>query len=140
MWQVITFTLSSLSESLENPNKFLEDVDNLLGFSKGSDSEDRVKVMTCHRSKGLEFKVVFVAGVNDGLLPHAKSGNEAEEKRLFYVAMTRAENELYISSTMYYGNRDMGISKFIYEIFDNNYIKSRYIDNVEEFEEDWDEE
>ena len=131
-----------LANKYDNIDKFLEDVDNLLGFSKGSDSEDRVKVMTCHRSKGLEFKVVFVAGVNDGLLPHAKSGNENEERRLLYVGMTRAEVRLFLSSTRFYGNRDMGISKFIYEIFDNNYIKSRYIGDIDEFEdeEDWEDE
>ena len=128
-----------LANKYDNIDKFLEDVDNLLGFSKGSDSEDRVKVMTCHKSKGLEFKVVFVAGVNEGLLPHAKSGNEAEERRLLYVGMTRAENQLFLSSTRFYGNRDMGISKFMYDLFEDSYIRSRYIGDIEEFEdeEDW---
>ena len=131
-----------LANKYDNIDKFLEDVDNLLGFSKGSDNEDRVKVMTCHKSKGMEYPIVFVAGVNEGLLPHAKSGNEAEEKRLFYVAMTRAENQLYISSTMYYGNKEMGISKFIYGIFSKDYINSRHIGDVDEFEneEDWEDE
>ena len=128
-----------LANKYDNIDKFLEDVDNLLGFSKGSDSEDRVKVMTCHKSKGLEYPIVFVAGVNDGLLPHAKSGNEAEERRLLYVGMTRAENQLFLSSTRFYGNRDMGISKFIYDLFEDSYIRSRYIGDIEEFEdeEDW---
>jgi len=95
--------------------------------------------MTCHKSKGLEYPIVFVAGVNDGLLPHAKSGNEAEERRLLYVGMTRAENQLFLSSTRFYGNRDMGISKFIYDLFEDSYIRSRYIGDIEEFEdeEDW---
>ena len=128
-----------LANKYDNIDKFLEDVDNLLGFSKGSDSEDRVKVMTCHKSKGLEYPIVFVAGVNDGLLPHAKSGNEAEERRLLYVGMTRAENQLFLSSTRFYGNRDMGISKFMYDLFEDSYIRSRYIGDIEEFEdeEDW---
>ena len=130
-----------LANKYDNIDKFLEDVDNLLGFSKGSDSEDRVKVMTCHRSKGLEFKVVFVAGVNDGLLPHAKSGNEAEERRLLYVGMTRAEQMLFISSTRFYGNREMGISKFIYDIFSKETIRNSFIDDIEDFEEeDWEDE
>ena len=127
-----------LANKYSSIDSFLEEVDKLLGFSKGSDSDDKVKVMTCHRSKGLEFKIVFLAGVNDGLLPHAKSDNEAEERRLFYVGMTRAEQLLYIISTMYYGNKEMGISKFIFDIFDKKYVKSRYIGDIEEFEdEDW---
>ena len=56
--------------------------------------------------------------------------------------MTRAENQLYISSTMYYGNKEMGISKFIYGIFSKDYINSRHIGDVDEFEneEDWEDE
>ena len=131
-----------LANKYNSIDDFLKEVDNLLGFSNDSDGKDKVNIMTIHRSKGLEFKVVFVAGVNDGLLPHAKSGNENEERRLLYVGMTRAEVRLFLSSTRFYGNRDMGISKFIYEIFDNNYIKSRYIGDIDEFEdeEDWEDE
>ena len=59
--------------------------------------------MTIHASKGLEFPAVFVIGVNDGLLPHQKSMTTPEgfeeERRLFYVAVTRAERLLHISYT-----------------------------------------
>ncbi|MDI9387109.1 MAG: ATP-dependent helicase, partial [Spirochaetota bacterium] len=59
--------------------------------------------MTIHASKGLEFPVVFIAGAEDGLIPHARSmeegdGNIEEERRLFYVAITRAQDKLFISS------------------------------------------
>lgn len=127
-------SLVELANKYDNINTFLDDVDSLLGFTNNSEVEDRVKIMTIHKSKGLEFPIVFVAGVNESLLPHAKSGNENEEKRLLYVALTRAEKELYVSSTMFYGNRDMGISKFIYDIFDKEYIKSRFVKG--EFVED----
>ena len=63
----------------------------------------RVQVMTIHAAKGLEFTAVFVAGVDDGVLPHQKAlaespDNEEEERRLFYVAITRAKRRLFLSS------------------------------------------
>ena len=61
---------------------------------------DTVKLTTVHQSKGLEFDVVFVIGVADGMFPgrRAIEANDVEEeRRLFYVAVTRAKNELYIS-------------------------------------------
>jgi len=61
---------------------------------------DRVPLLTIHSAKGLEFDVVFVVGCEEGLLPHisAQSGRELEEeKRLFYVALTRAKSMVYLS-------------------------------------------
>ena len=61
-----------------------------------------VKLMTVHASKGLEFNTVFVVGLEFGLFPHDKDGSEApedaeEERRLFYVALTRAEKRIFLS-------------------------------------------
>ncbi|MBQ8384066.1 MAG: UvrD-helicase domain-containing protein [Spirochaetaceae bacterium] len=63
----------------------------------------KVNLMTIHASKGLEFPVVFIAGAEDGIIPHARSIEESEEnieeeRRLFYVAITRAQHKLYISA------------------------------------------
>ena len=61
---------------------------------------DTVKLTTVHQSKGLEFDVVFVIGLADGMFPGRRSieaGDVEEERRLFYVAVTRAKNELYLS-------------------------------------------
>jgi DNA helicase-2/ATP-dependent DNA helicase PcrA len=63
--------------------------------------EEAVKLSTIHQAKGLEFDVVFVLMLCDGLFPSARSAEtpdgEEEERRLFYVAVTRARNELYLS-------------------------------------------
>ena len=68
---------------------------------RGDSGEEKVSLMTIHAAKGLEFPAVFVVGVNEDLLPHRRSletleGLE-EERRLFYVAVTRAERLLYLS-------------------------------------------
>jgi DNA helicase-2/ATP-dependent DNA helicase PcrA len=64
-----------------------------------------VNLMTIHAAKGLEFEVVFIAGCEDGVIPHARSleegeGNLEEERRLFYVAVTRARRRLLVSSCL----------------------------------------
>lgn len=68
------------------------------------DQNARVTLMTIHSAKGLEFPVVFIAGLEDGIFPHSRSVNDPkeleEERRLAYVAITRAERVLYISHSM----------------------------------------
>lgn len=77
----------------------------LLSRDDMDDDNDKGKVnlMTIHASKGLEFPVVFIAGAEEGLIPHARAveendGDVEEERRLFYVAITRARDKLFISS------------------------------------------
>lgn len=64
----------------------------------------QVTLMTAHSAKGLEFPVVFIVGLEDGLFPHSRSATDAaeleEERRLAYVAMTRAERYLYVTHAM----------------------------------------
>jgi DNA helicase-2/ATP-dependent DNA helicase PcrA len=62
--------------------------------------DDSVNLMTLHNTKGLEFEVVFIIGIGEGMLPHYRSikeGNIEEERRLFYVGITRAKKKLYLS-------------------------------------------
>lgn len=65
------------------------------------DPEASVTLMTMHSAKGVEFEVVFIVGLEEGLFPHARSGREAdeieEERRLCYVAITRAQKRLYLT-------------------------------------------
>ena len=87
---------------------------------------EALQLMTVHASKGLEFKAVFISGLEEGLFPHEQSGFEAngleEERRLMYVAVTRARQRLYIShaqSRMLHGQVRYGIpSRFLDEIPD----------------------
>jgi len=91
------------------------------------DAADKVQLMTLHRSKGLEFPVVFLAGMNQGLLPHHRSieyvgGKVApesveEERRLAYVGMTRAMDRLYLSTTEMYNDKQMEPSMFLKEVW-----------------------
>lgn len=108
--------------SLERMAADYKDVGRFLAFVKKFSKEKKkdsnaVQLMTIHKSKGLEFPIVFVVGVNQGILPHEKNENQNEEKRLMYVAMTRAEKILNISSTAKYGGRDAKESEFIANIF-----------------------
>lgn len=99
---------------------------------------DAVNFMTIHKSKGLEFPVVFVCGVSEGILPHSsalaadKNSDRSaiqvgdnkieaaleEERRLAYVAVTRAQEELYISSPSYYRGKPAAVSPFILSAYD----------------------
>ncbi|HEV8147113.1 MAG TPA: UvrD-helicase domain-containing protein [Bryobacteraceae bacterium] len=77
----------------------------LLSDADSVDSRAQVSLLTMHNAKGLEFPVVFIAGAEEGLFPHSRSldsaGSMEEERRLCYVAMTRAEKKLYLSWARY---------------------------------------
>ena len=90
--------------------------------------KDGVKLMTVHAAKGLEFDTVFVTGLEDGLFPHERDDPPAggenidteEERRLFYVALTRAKKKAYLTyaiSRRIFGTRSMNMpSEFITEL------------------------
>lgn len=88
----------------DNAQKTLNDFLNETSLVAGVDSLDEgshVTLMTLHSSKGLEFPIVFIAGMEEGIFPHGKSMSDdaemEEERRLAYVGMTRAEERLYLS-------------------------------------------
>ncbi|MCL2349096.1 MAG: UvrD-helicase domain-containing protein [Planctomycetaceae bacterium] len=84
---------------------FLEQVALASDVDAWDDDSDRVSLMTLHAAKGLEFPVVYLIAVEEGMLPHDRSSNDPmqleEERRLFFVGMTRAEEELRLSRTQY---------------------------------------
>jgi DNA helicase-2/ATP-dependent DNA helicase PcrA len=84
---------------------------------------DGIRIMTMHSSKGLEFETVFIVDVNEDITPHKKAllpEDIEEERRLFYVALTRAKKYLYIFSPKKRYNKDMEPSRFINELKGNN--------------------
>ena len=96
--------LSYIQENGEEASlaAFLEEVSLLSDLDRSDLTEDKITLMTLHGAKGLEFPVVFLVGLSDGLFPSALSlGDDEEieeERRLCYVGITRAEEELYLSS------------------------------------------
>jgi DNA helicase-2/ATP-dependent DNA helicase PcrA len=71
------------------------------GDNQAQEGQDAIQLMTVHASKGLEFDVVFITGMEEGLFPHENAMNDfdglEEERRLMYVAITRARQRLYLS-------------------------------------------
>jgi DNA helicase II / ATP-dependent DNA helicase PcrA len=124
------------------PTLFLEEL--MLEGHGASSKNDGVKITlaTIHNAKGLEFPVVFILGLEEDLFPHinAKMNDEGieEERRLFYVGMTRAKERLFISASMsrflFGGLRSTRVSRFFKEIpvhFSKPYKKSiQYIDKT----------
>lgn len=91
---------------------------------KEKEEFDAVRLMTIHSAKGLEFPYVFITGLEEGLFPHARFGDEhtdtEEERRLFYVALTRAEKKVYLSyahiRTIFGSQRVNAPSSFLHDI------------------------
>lgn len=109
-----------------NLNEFLDEISLMSDVDKNENNDNAVTLMTLHSAKGLEFDVVFLVGMEEGLFPHANSINEEggldEERRLCYVGITRARDILYIMNAkrrMLYGQ-------------DNANLPSRFIDEIDE--------
>lgn len=107
--------------------QFLEEVTLLQETDKVKEGERAVTLMTMHAAKGLEFPVVFIAGMEEGLFPHSRTlwapDELEEERRLCYVAITRAKEQLHISLAKWrniYGSRAANIpSRFLSEVPDH---------------------
>lgn len=121
--------LSAISEyekTEENPSLagFLENISLVSDLDGYDDEEDICVLMTIHSAKGLEFPVVFLAGMEEGLFPSARSSETSEdleeERRLCYVAITRTKEQLFISTaksrTLYGQTTHQSNSRFLAEI------------------------
>jgi DNA helicase-2/ATP-dependent DNA helicase PcrA len=120
----IKLYLSDLLEK-EDLNSYLQELMLASSLDVEPEAEEAVSLMTMHNSKGLEYKVVFIVGCGEDLLPHkmtikdfGEEVGEEEERRLFFVAMTRAKKHLFIS---YCSSRpklkkfDIPPSRFLFE-------------------------
>ncbi|MCV6622065.1 MAG: DNA helicase II [Cellvibrionaceae bacterium] len=114
------------NDELSPLEEFLDGAALDAGEAQADEFEDAVQLMTLHTAKGLEFPLVFMAGVEEGLFPHRMSAEEPgrleEERRLCYVGITRAMQKLYISyaeSRRMYGSETFNqVSRFVKEIPD----------------------
>jgi len=115
--------LRSVALEFSNLSEFLENVA-LVQATDTSIEGDRVTLTTLHAAKGLEFSVVFIVGMEEGLFPHSRSlwkqEQMEEERRLAYVGITRAKERLYLSYAsrrLYFGEKTNNPpSRFIYDI------------------------
>jgi len=127
------FTEDDTNENEKTLSVFLQDIALLTDADKEDGITDKVVMMTIHSSKGLEFKHVYVVGLEENLFPSQLSLNSRpeleEERRLFYVAVTRAEEKLTLSfatSRFKYGNLiPCEPSRFLDEI-DSKYLEISY--------------
>lgn len=123
-----------------NLGDFLEEISLVADISEHQDNEDTITLMTLHSAKGLEFKVVFITGMEEGIFPHQNAfleGDEGieEERRLCYVGFTRAKERLYLTNAkkrMLYGKTNTNApSRFISEI-NNEFLESSNMSIKEE--------
>jgi DNA helicase-2/ATP-dependent DNA helicase PcrA len=120
--------ITAAHESQQRGESLREFLDNasLVSDQDAYDEKAPITLMTLHTAKGLEFPIVFIMGLEDGLFPHSRSLEEGrdleEERRLFYVGMTRAEQQLYLTFARYrryFGNMEQQVSepsRFLAEI------------------------
>ncbi len=119
-----SITASSEERGIYNLEDFLENIALVSDIGQYNNNDDAVTLMTLHSAKGLEFKIVFLIGMEEGLFPHMRSLGDIkqleEERRLCYVGVTRAEEKLYLLNArrrMIFGKTTENIpSRFLGEI------------------------
>jgi len=149
--------LRSVAEEFPILTSFLENValvqDNQLPEAKtGKQDQEAINLMTIHSSKGLEFPVVFLVGMEEGLFPHSRSmlnpDEMEEERRLAYVGITRAKDQLYMTYTrsrLYFGSRSNNLVSRFLTIIPDHLVESRekfiesdeFSEDVTKDEDDW---
>jgi DNA helicase-2/ATP-dependent DNA helicase PcrA len=150
--------LKSVAQQFKDLGSFLENValvqqEYSVQEKEKNNLNQAVKLMTIHASKGLEFDTVFLAGLEEGLLPHSQSLDDPErleeERRLCYVAITRAKQHLYLTFTsqrLFFGKSNYNLpSRFLLDIpkdllDENGWCFADDLDELsdEDFDDEWD--
>jgi len=114
----------SLEYETRTLTDFLETVALISDQDTLAEGKNAPTLLTLHAAKGLEFGTVFIVGLDDGILPHSRSFDEPdameEERRLFYVGITRARDRLYLLRALHRGGRG----------FSEDTLPSRYLDDI----------
>jgi DNA helicase-2/ATP-dependent DNA helicase PcrA len=118
---------------IDGVSKLLEDASLATDQDEMAEDKPAMRLMTVHASKGLEFEYIFVSGLEQDLFPHramesrSEKRDEEEERRLFYVAITRAKKKIYLchaSVRTIYGSKQVAVpSEFIFDIPEKHLIK-----------------
>lgn len=125
-------TLYDAEEGIVGIEHLLEQVALATDQDEMEEDANKVRLMTVHASKGLEFDYVFVTGLEEGLFPHERMGGEdtvddEEERRLFYVAITRAAKKLYLSyagTRTIYGSQQVNVPSRFLDDLDPVYLEN----------------
>lgn len=137
--------LRSVAIEYQSLIEFLENVSLVESGNDKKEEQDAVTLMTVHSAKGLEFKAVFVVGLEEGIFPHSRSlwdkEQLEEERRLMYVAITRAKEYLHLSfasKRLFYGETSSNApSRFLSdipeELLDNKLDRNANIDDTQDF-------
>ena len=118
---------------------FLEEISLISDLDQANMTDDSVTLMTLHAAKGLEFPVVFMTGMEETIFPHSRAlydqSEMEEERRLCYVGMTRAREELYLTSAstrlLYGGLQHNPPSRFLSEIDSESVSEGSYFDEIQ---------
>lgn len=120
-------------------SKFLQDIklsmqnDEDKNNNEHQSKKPKVQLKSMHCSKGDQSPVVFVVGFSEGLIPHHMNDNIEAERLLGYVALSRAEEEMYVSSVLIHNKKEMEVSSFLYDCFDENLIEGKVDECIERF-------
>lgn len=116
--------LYSIADRFNSIDKFLNHI-KIVQMNSKTESEDAVKLLTVHASKGLEFENVFGVSISDKSFPHQMSYNYEEERRLLYVLVTRAKDNLYLSGYVFENNGDsLSPTPFLSDVIGESFNKS----------------
>jgi len=111
--------LVEVSRDFVSEDDFIFFVKNMIDNStkaKEDEVKDFVSLMTVHKSKGLEYPIIFGIGLSQGILPHSRANDIGEERRICYVLLTRAKDRLYLSNIKEKDGKELSSSIFLNEI------------------------